>query len=197
LGQVSSRIGIVSAACYTIGTTLGAALLGTGGGGAGAVVRWLFRQETAGVTPPLLYLMAGVALIGGAWDLGFIPWRVPGCIRQLPRHYMQGLGPYKTGFLWGLYLGMGYRTRPGYALYYVLLLFLLGIGSLAFGATVMAFYGFSHGLLILIEVAAVCAGASQEHGLLGRGRFAYLTRITGAVLLMYGVLLLANAGGRF
>src|SRR5438067_6333725 len=114
LGQVSRRVGIVSAALYILGATSGACLLGLTCGGLGWGNRWLFDLGPASHTAGLLLGMAGLAVLGGLWDLGIIPLSLPEPIKQLPRHWLAVFGPYKTSFLWGLHVGIGRKTRVGY-----------------------------------------------------------------------------------
>src|SRR5436190_540001 len=78
------------------------------------------------------------------------------------------LGPYRTGFIWGFSVGMLRNTRVGYALYYVMVLWILFAGRPLSAAMVMAIYGGSQGLLLVIEVAGIARGIlSLQDGLFG------------------------------
>ena len=188
----SLKQALVSAALYALGMTVGASLLGLALGSLGSAVRWLAGLAPVGPTLGAVLFISLMALIGGIWDLGLIPMGLPGCTRQLPRHYMQVLGPYKTLLTWGFYVGIGYRTRPALALYYVILAWAVLAGGPLWSALLLGAYGLSNGLLLIAEIVAVGRGARPLDGLLGENRNAYFFRTSGVVLLASSILLLTQ-----
>jgi hypothetical protein len=195
LGKVSPRTGILTSLAYMTGITLGSTLLGFAVGATGFAVRWLFDIEYRIATPAMLLPIAVVAMLGGLHDLGFISVRLPGPTTQLPRFWMDVLGPYKTGFLWGFFVGLAQKTRVGYSLYYVMILWILLVGSPVLGALVMATYGLTNGLLLVTEVTALAMGrADPEYGLLPPRRNELFFGVGGAVLMACGVFLFALCG---
>jgi hypothetical protein len=195
LGQVSRRIGLVSATLYAFGAASGALVLGFAFGVAGIVIGWLLNASFEPFEPyetvPRL-IVGGLALLGGLWDLGAIPLRLPEPTKQLPRHWLAVLGPYRTSFLWGLHVGIGRKTRTGSALLYVLTVWILLVGDAAYGARVLSIYGLSHGLLLIAEVAGIATGRMDPlQGLLGLRRSEFFFRYSGLALLACGIFLLA------
>lgn len=193
LGQVSRRIGIVSAVLYAVGAVCGALLLGLVFGVVGLGTRWLFHLGYVAPGAAPHFVVGGLAILGGLLDLGAIPVRLPEPIKQLPRHWLAVLGPYRTSFLWGLHVGIGRKTRVGSTLYYVLIAWIVLIGSPLFGALVLGLYGLSHGLLLIAEVGGIALRATDPlQGLLGVARSDFLFRYAGVALLLCGVFLIAH-----
>ena len=192
LGQVSKRVGILSAALYNVGTTLGAGLLGLCLGSIGFALRWLLDDLHTLNSPTLLIPVALLSLIGGLNDIGILHLGTVGPIRQLPRSYMYVFGPYKTGFLWGLFVGMSYRTRFGYALYWVLGIWALFAGSPLLGMGVMTLYGFIHGFVILADIVSVAYGKDVGEGLFGQKRTLLFYPMSGVALIALCVLALSQ-----
>jgi hypothetical protein len=149
-------------------------------------------------SPHLKWLMSTLgffALPGAARDLGLVPlsW-MPQPIRQLPRQWMAVLGPYKASALWGLHVGIGRRTRVGYALYYFLVMWVVLRGTPIVGALVLATYGLAHGLLLSLEITGIAYHRLDRlDGLLGMDRSDFLFRFSGISLLASGIFLLARA----
>jgi hypothetical protein len=109
LGKVSLRIGSSSALLYTVGVTLGSAVVGFALGSLGMGIRWLGGWEGRGHPPDTLLPVALLALVGGMRDLRFIWFRIPQPPRQVPRGWMSVYGPRKAGLFWGL--GIGFSTH--------------------------------------------------------------------------------------
>jgi hypothetical protein len=196
LVQVSQRIGIASAGLYMLGATLGGLALGLALGVLGYGLRWLFELPDTAQSPGLMFLVAGLTMLGGLWDLGVVPWSLPQPIKQLPRHWLRILGPYRTSFLWGLHVGFGRKTRVGYALYYVVTIWIVLTGGPVHGALLLAAYGFSHGLLLLTEVIGIGAGKLDLlDGLFGVDRGNFFFRYSGFALLAVSLFLLTHARG--
>lgn len=189
LGQVSSRVGIVTALLYTAGATIGAALVGLALGAVGAGARWALGLSWGPPGPGLLLLVAGLALVGGLRDLGFLRFRLPQPPKQVPRGWLEVFGPHRTGFLWGLAVGLAYTTMIQYSLYYVLAFWILLMGSPLVGAAALAIYGFAQGALLTADVLAIAVDGRWEAGLLGRGRTGFFFLLSGAALLALAVLL--------
>ena len=136
-----------------------------------------------------------VALLGAARDLDLVPlsW-MPQPTRQLPRHWMAVLGPYRTSALWGLHVGMGRKTRVGHALYYFLVMWIVLGGSPMFGGLVLATYGLAHGAFFSVEIMGIAyLRLHPLEGLLGMERSDFFFRLSGMSLLASGIYLLAHA----
>ena|SRR5579859_4144910 len=197
LGQVSPRVGLASAALYLVGTSAGAFVLGAGLGSVGLGARWLLDLGDAADAPVLIVVLGVLAVLGGLTDLGLLPFSLPQPTRQLPRHWLAVLGPYWTGLLWGLHVGVGRHTRVGYAMYYVLLAWIVLAGRPALGGLVLATYGLAHGVLLLMEVAGIaCGKLDLLGGLLGVRRAELFFPFTGGTQLACGLLLLGQVVGR-
>src|SRR5579872_2084175 len=110
LGQVSPRTGISSALMYTLGATLGATAIGGALGFLGMGLRWLFGFGYASNTVWVLLLVAGIALICGLRDLGFVSLRLPQPRKQVRRSWLEVYGPHRAGLYWGLGVGLAYST---------------------------------------------------------------------------------------
>jgi hypothetical protein len=192
LGQVSRRIGIVSAVLYEIGAVSGASLLGLVFGAVGMGTRWLFHLDYLAPSAAPQFVIGGLALLGGLLDLGAIPARLLEPSKQLPRHWLAVFGPYRTSFLWGLHVGIGRKTRVGSTLYYILIAWIVLVGNPRFGALVLGLYGLSHGLLLIAEVSGIALRTTDPlQGLLGLARSDFLFRYAGVALVLSGVFLLA------
>jgi hypothetical protein len=198
LGQVSPRVGIGSAALYVCAITSGALVLGFSLGSLGLGVRWVLDLDYTFDAPGLTRALGVVAILGAARDLGLLPmsW-MPQPSKQLPRHWMAVFGPYRTSLQWGFYVGIGRKTRAGYALYYFLVLWVLVSGNPVFGGLLLATFGLVHGLFLLVEVAGIAyRKLSPIDGLLGINRSDFLFRYSGLSLLGSGLYLLVYAAAR-
>lgn len=180
--------------CYAAGGAVGGAALGLVLSLPAALLRWLLNAGEAEWMALTGTTLCAVAFVSGLWDLGVIRRGLPGPTHQLPRHFLSVLGPYRTGFLWGLYIGLFRRTRTGFALYYTLLLWTMVCGNPLIGAGILGLYGLSHGLVTTLEVAAIAFGADPMAGLLGDRRNSYFFRLSGTLLIACSVLLLVHGG---
>src|SRR5579862_9554514 len=137
LGKVSPRKGLVSALLYALGTTIGATIVGFIFASIGFFCRWLLGCGGAIYTPGVLIPVGLASVFGGLRDLKFFRMVLPQPQTQVPASWWPVLGPYKTGFLWGLFVGLFFQTRIQYALYYVVALWVILIGQPYFGAQVL------------------------------------------------------------
>jgi hypothetical protein len=181
-----------------MGASLGAGLIGLGLGSVGMGIRWLLGVPDAARTPGTLLLVAGLALIGGLRDLRLIWFHLPQPARQVPRGWLEAFGPRKTGFLWGLAIGLAYSTMIQYSLYYVVALWVIAMADPLLGAAALGVYGLTQGALLVIDVAAMGLDPGRREGLLGAGRTAFFFRFGGVALLACAVFLFrASAAGVF
>lgn len=194
LGKVSPLTGIYSALLYTLGTTIGAALVGLILSMLGYSLHWLFGTSSQTRSPVILVPIAILSLIGGLRDLGFLRFSLPQPPKQLPKGWWQVLGPYRTSLLWGMMVGLYFKTRVQFTIYYVVALWILLAGNCLLGMLILGLYGFSHGFLLVIEtiVNAVDHG-NKRFGLFGHHRTDFLYRFVGATMLACGIYLIAQS----
>src|ERR1041385_5037873 len=193
-GKVSLRVGIISSLLYTLGMTLGAAIIGAALGTVGLGVRWIFDLGYDSHARGILLVVALAALIGGLRDLRVLRLPLPQPFKQVPFYWLQVFGPYKTGFLWGLFIGLAFSTMIGFSLYYVLAFWVLLIGQPLVGATALAIYGLTQGLLLLVEMQVITAGVCDSGGLFGSARSNLFYRLSGVFLLGCAALLFVQTG---
>jgi hypothetical protein len=115
---------------------------------------------------------------------------------------MTVFSPQKTGFLWGLFVGLAQKTRFGYFIYSIIALWSLLSGSWMTGMMIMGTYGATQGALLVIEILAIGTSArlTPNDGLLGYGRSSYFFGVSSFALMTLGVanlspLILAALGG--
>jgi hypothetical protein len=194
LGQVSLRNRVFVAFLYTLGVTLGAALVGAALGSAGLAGRWLLGLGYNAGTPGVLLPMAALALVGALRDLGLLSFRLPQPMRQVPQGWLAVFGPHRTGFLWGFHVGLAYTTLIQYSLYYVVAFWVLLAGDPWLGAAVLAVYGLAQGALLVLDVLVVGTIPRRAYGLLGSERRAHFYSMSGAALLAATLLLIRHSG---
>ena len=187
LVKVSFSVGIQTALLYTFGCMSGAALTGVVIGGMGMGIRWVFHLQTQDDT--FLLLVASLAIVGGLRDLGFFRLRLPQPFKQVPRGWLEVFGPRLTGLLWGFSVGLGFNTMIHYALYYVVVAWILLSGNPLLGAQALAIYGLAQGLLLTIEVFALRKENTYVDGLLGIYRNRFFEQLGGTTLITSAVFL--------
>jgi methylamine utilization protein MauE len=142
-------------AFHTAGAALSAgafgALLGWGGSAFGAP--W----GAAG-----LVAVAGVAALYGAGELLGLPLPVPQLHRQVPESWRWRFGPNVSSFLYGLGLGIGFLTHVRHGALVVVSVAAAASGHPAVGAVVIAPFGLSRGLSLVVVRRALTAGAQQR-----------------------------------
>src|SRR5437870_3348644 len=94
LGKVSPDNRLASAGLFTLGATVGAAILGFTLATLGLFGHWVFRFGTPRLDSTwVLMLIAAVSLAGGLRDFGVLRFRMPQQQQQLPKGWWFVFGP--------------------------------------------------------------------------------------------------------
>jgi len=174
---------VVYAMASTIGAMAAGSLLGALG--------MLWADEARVAVASLLALVA-IGLAG----LGLVERRLPllQCDRETPQQWLH-LGPLRWASLNGLVLGCGATTRLGFALWYVVPVTALVVGSPGYGALMYGAYGLTRG----IGAAGILIAVRKQGGLndvadwlFRRTNLAHL--VTSQQLLLVGVVTAVAVG---
>jgi hypothetical protein len=155
VGQIGPLVQVgrrrTALALHLLGGAIGGALIGILLGFAGLLLRAAIGDTidtvfAVGVPAALAY--------AASVDLGLLPVRQLTWERQTPGSWPCSLGHYPGIFAWGFDLGLGLTTRIPYQSLLVLPLAALLAGNLAAAVAIMAVYGASRALAVVVAVAA-------------------------------------------
>lgn len=127
--------------------TAGAAL---SAGAFGALLAWVGSFFGAPWRAAGLVAVAGVALMYGAGELLGLRVPVPQVRRQVPESWRWRFGPNVSSFLYGLGLGIGFPTHVRHGTLVAVSVAAVASGHPAVGALIMAPFGLSRGLSLLV-----------------------------------------------
>lgn len=131
----------VTATAYTLGSTLGGALIGAALGGLGQAIASLLAAEAGAVTTTSLVVL-GVALLAGATvDAGMVGVRLAGWARQVDERWLTSYRGWVYGAGYGFQLGTGIMTIVSTTAVYAMLLAAALSASVTTGAAIGAGFG--------------------------------------------------------
>lgn len=113
--------------------------------------------------------------------------------RETPKEWVKE-GPIRWALRNGISLGVGFRSRIGFWLWYVVPAGALIMGDLAAGAVVYGSYGFARGLMAGVLAAATVRGKLTDFDPLLVGGKRVAVRATSALLLILATSVLLWAG---
>jgi cytochrome c biogenesis protein CcdA len=128
---------------YLAGASLTGAVLGLVGFG----IHWVVPQFSRGSTQLFIVGIACVCYSLRELDLFRMP--APKFFRQVPSKYRLTMSPRRLALVYGFELGAGITTYASTTTFYVVVLWILLVGSPQFGVLVMAAYGIGRGLPML------------------------------------------------
>ena len=134
-------------AAHTLGAALSAAALGAALGWAGGAV-------TAPWGLPALVAVAGVSGLYAGRELFGLPLPIPERRRQVPEHWRWRYPTHVASFLYGLGLGIGFLTHVRHGTLVAASVAAAASGNPLAGALVMAPFGLSRGISLIVTVRA-------------------------------------------
>lgn len=152
LGEGDIRKAGRPALLFLLGSVVGSVCAGTLLGLAGWCVRWVLYGENARLPPGVLVVMAGFALLGGLVDVRIIRLRPLQYMCQVPREWLYVYGANRTALAWSFCISAGIMTVYTYALFHVLALWVLLVGSPSWGALVFFTFGLSYGVVSALSM---------------------------------------------
>jgi len=165
-------------AAHTLGAALSAAALGAALGWAGGALGAPWGR--AG-----LVVVAGVGGLYAARELFGLPVPIPERRRQVPEHWRWRYPPNIASFLYGLGLGIGFLTHVRNGTLVAVSFAAAATGNPVTGALVMAPFGLSRGISLLVTARArsseALRGVAEQLDRVGASRFPRVTN--GAVLV--------------
>ena len=137
--------------------TVGAFLIGAGGGGAlaGALLGGIGQLWVGGARAPALVALALAAVVGLALDLRHGGTGLPSVRRQVNEDWFSRYRGWVYGFGFGAQLGVGVLTIVTISTVYVCLLAALLSGSVLVGAAIGAVFGVARWLSALLGIRVV------------------------------------------
>jgi hypothetical protein len=172
-------------AVHVLGGVVGGALIGVLLGFGGL----LLRAVLGDTLDTVFVIVVPVALAyAAAVDLGFLPVPQITSERQTPSSWPCSLGHYPGIFAWGVDLGLGVTTRIPYQSLLVLPLAALLTGNLAAAVAIMAAYGATRALAVVIAVEAAHGDFTGACDAI-QARVVSLKRLVGAAALVFAAVI--------
>jgi hypothetical protein len=137
--------GIYTLACLATSSLLGALLSSVG---------FLLHQASAGASLATPVFAGGSVLVGmlaiayAFGDAGLIRLPRPSVIRAVPVTWWRWWSPYWAALAYGAALGLGVTTYIEFGAFYILCLWCVLKGELAYGAVLMGTYGLARALVL-------------------------------------------------
>jgi hypothetical protein len=141
-------------AAHTVGATLSA-------GAFGAVLAWAGSAVGAPWGAAGLAAVAGAAALYAVRDLLGLPLPVPQLRRQVPESWRWRFGPHVASFLYGVGLGIGFLTHVRHGTLVAVSVAAAASGHPVVGAALIAPFGLSRGLSVLVVRRARTPDALQ------------------------------------
>ena len=134
----------VTVGFFVFGSVAAGALLGAALGAIGSV-----SSAAIGPTDRRLVVLAGLAALGSLWDVGAVPFTLPGIHRQVNEQWLFDFRGWYYGLGFGFQLGLGVVTIVTTAAIYLSLVTALLSGSVLGGMAVGSAFGLARSATIL------------------------------------------------
>ncbi len=109
----------------------------------------------------MVWVLPLFSLVLTAREVGWIQFPLPERRLQTERVWAHSFGFVAAAAMWGFHIGLGFATRITYGGFWVVVVAILGLGHVKYGALLMATYWLGRALSVLAAPAILPAGGVE------------------------------------